>query len=232
LIKDFKIEKSINLRLVILVNYKSIVKDLQKHYSDASEVVIVNRSGKILYSTDNWNIKSDIKELLSSWGSGNVQFVNLNKIRYSILQMEPERFIGTNRHKKGHLVGASTPDGENYMIAHIKPKAKGWYHMAYPAIARAAAMIVKGSKSKFIETEIDLSIESESNTLKNRTTTLPPTHITVDPALKAEIEGFLEWIKNPQGLSGYLSYYLQQNDYNAISRLSKIYEELCRICNS
>lgn len=215
-----------------MTSYKSIVKDLLKHYSDASEVLIVNRSGKILYSTDNWNVKSDIKDLLSSWGSGNAQFVNLNKIRYSILQMEPERFIGTNRHKKGHLVGASTPDGDNYMIAHIKPKAKGWYHMAYPAIARAAAMIEKGSKSKFIETKVDLSSESETKIIQNTTPILTPKSMTVDPVLKAEIEGFLEWIKNPQGLSGYISYYLQQNDYNAISRLSKIYEELYRICNT
>jgi len=215
-----------------LTNYKSLVKDLQKHYSDASEVVIVNRSGKILYSTDNWNVKSDIKDLLSSWGSGNAQFVNLNKIRYSILQMEPERFIGTNRHKKGHLVGASTPDGDNYMIAHIKPKAKGWFHMAYPAIARAAAMIEKGSKSKFIETKVDLSSESEVKLMQNTTSIVTPKYITVDTVLKAEVEGFLEWIKNPQGLSGYISYYLQQNDYNVISRLSKIYDELYRICNT
>jgi len=215
-----------------LTNYKSLVKDLQKHYSDASEVVIVNRSGKILYSTDNWNVKSDIKDLLSSWGSGNAQFVNLNKIRYSILQMEPERFIGTNRHKKGHLVGASTPDGDNYMIAHIKPKAKGWFHMAYPAIARAAAMIEKGSKSKFIETKVDLSSESEVKLMQNTTSIVTPKYITLDTVLKAEVEGFLEWIKNPQGLSGYISYYLQQNDYNVISRLSKIYDELNRICNT
>jgi len=215
-----------------LTNYKSLVKDLQKHYSDASEVVIVNRSGKILYSTDNWNVKSDIKDLLSSWGSGNAQFVNLNKIRYSILQMEPERFIGTNRHKKGHLVGASTPDGDNYMIAHIKPKAKGWFHMAYPAIARAAAMIEKGSKSKFIETKVDLSSESEVKLMQNTTSIVTPKYITLDTVLKAEVEGFLEWIKNPQGLSGYISYYLQQNDYNVISRLSKIYDELYRICNT
>ncbi|MFX0042299.1 MAG: hypothetical protein ACFE8L_05250 [Candidatus Hodarchaeota archaeon] len=214
-----------------MTNYKSLVKDLQKHYPDASEVVIVNRSGKILYSTDNWNVKSDIKDLLSSWGSGNAQFVNINKIRYSILQMEPERFIGTNRHKKGHLVGASTPDGNNYMIAHIKPKAKGWFHMAYPAIARAAAMIEKGSKSKFIETKVDLSSESEVYT-QNTTPNATLEYTMVDPILKAEVEGFLEWIKNPQGLSSYISYYLQQNDYNVISRLSKIYDELYRICNN
>jgi hypothetical protein len=214
-----------------LTNYKSLVKDLQKHYPDASEVVIVDRSSKILYSTDNWNVKSDIKDLLSSWGSGNAQFVNLNKIRYSILQMEPERFIGTNRHKKGHIVGASTPDGNNYMIAHIKPKAKGWFHMAYPAIARAAAMIEKGSKSKFIEAKFDLSSESEVFT-QNKTPSVTQKYTIVDPILKAEIEGFLEWIKNPQGLSSYISYYLQLNDYNVISRLSKIYGELYRICNT
>ncbi|MFX1410354.1 MAG: hypothetical protein ACFFA6_08375 [Promethearchaeota archaeon] len=231
MIEDLVIGTFIDLRLINLVNYKSIVKDLQKHYSDASEVVIINRSGKLLYSTDNWNVKSDINGLISSWSSGNAQFVNMNKIRYSILQMEPERFIGTNRHKKGHLVGASTPDGDKYMIAHIKPKAKGWYHMAYPAIARAAAMIEKGSKSKFIEAKIELSSESEDEIIKITTPRVSPKIVSIDPNLKAEIEGFLEWIKNPQGLSGYISYYLQQNDYNAISRLSKIYEELYRICN-
>ncbi|MFX1315199.1 MAG: hypothetical protein ACFE9T_05005 [Promethearchaeota archaeon] len=212
-----------------MVNYKSIVKDLQKHYSDASEVVIINKSGKMLYSTDNWNVKSDINGLISSWSSGNAQFVNMNKIRYSILQMEPERFIGTNRHKKGHLVGASTPDKDKYMIAHIKPKAKGWYHMAYPAIARAAAMIEKGSKSKFIETKIELSQEDEI--AQHTVSHISPQIGNIDPVLKSEIEGFLKWIKNPQGLAGYITYYLQQNDYNAISRLSKIYEELYRICN-
>ena len=209
------------------MNYKTVIKNLQKHYSDASEVAIVSRSGKILYSTDNWDIKKDIKDLFSTWGSSNAQFVNVNGIRYSILQMEPERFIGTNLHKKGHLVGASTPGGDKYMIAHIKPKAKGWFHIAYPAIARAAAMIEKGSKSKFIETKVDLSHESS---IKPE---MKPTFKTsvIDSILKEEIEGFLEWIRNPQGLFGYISYCLRQNDYSKISQLAEIYKELYRICN-
>ncbi|MFX1504442.1 MAG: hypothetical protein ACFFDH_26025, partial [Promethearchaeota archaeon] len=120
-----------------MVNIKSIVSKLQKHYPDASEVAVVDRAGKVLFSTGKWDVKNDIKEVLSKWASGNAQFVTLNGIRYSILQMEPERFIGTNRKNKGHLIGASTPDGKNYMLAHIKPKAKGWFHMAYPAGARA-----------------------------------------------------------------------------------------------
>ena len=216
----------INFRSINLVNYKNIIKNLQKHYSDASEVAIVSRSGKILYSTANWDIKKDIKELFSSWSSGAAQFVSVNGIRYSILQMEPERFIGTNLHKKGHLVGASTPEGDKYMIAHIKPKAKGWFHMAYPAVARAAAMIERGSKSQFIETEVDLTSESE----KSRGMLQKIEERGVDNALKQEIRGFLDWIRNPQGLYGYISYCLQQNDYNKISQLAKIYDELYRIC--
>jgi hypothetical protein len=216
----------INFRSINLVNYKNIIKNLQKHYSDASEVAILSRSGKILYSTGNWDIKKDIKELFSSWSSGTAQFVSVNGIRYSILQMEPERFIGTNLHKKGHLVGASTPEGDKYMIAHIKPKAKGWFHMAYPAVARAATMIERGSKSQFIETEVDLTSESE----KSRGMLQKIEERGIDNALKQEIRGFLDWIRNPQGLYGYISYCLQQNDYNKISQLAKIYDELYRIC--
>jgi hypothetical protein len=218
-----------------MVNFKSIVNSLQKHYSDASQVVIISRTGKILYSTKNWNIKGDIKALLSSWASGSAQSVNMDGIRYSILQMEPERFIATNQHKKGHLIGASTPDGEMYMLAHIKPKAKGWFHMAYPAVARAAAMITKGSKSHFIETEVELSGEIEINkevASRGYATTLTSMDTSqIDPNLKAEIQGFLEWINNPEGLSSYISFYLQQNDSYRISKLAEIYAELYRICN-
>ena len=33
-----------------MVNYKSIVKKLQKHYPDAQEVAILSNNGKILFS--------------------------------------------------------------------------------------------------------------------------------------------------------------------------------------
>jgi len=111
-----------------------------------------------------------------------------------------------------------------YLIAHIRAKAKGWEHMAYPAIARAAAMMIKGTKSQFIETEVDASVDSELAEVKNR---LGPS--SVDPYLKAEIEGFLEWIKNPQGLTSYLLHSLQENDPYRISKLAEIYNDFYRI---
>jgi len=207
-----------------IVNYKSIVKNLQKHYSDATEVVVVSNKAKVLHSTSNWRVAKDVKGVLASWGSGSALFVNMNGVRYSVLQMAPERFIATNRKKKGHLVGSSIPGTDIYIIAHIRPKAKGWMHMAYPAIARAAAMMRKGSKSQFIETEVDVSDDAELADKSSRM--VQP---SIDPYLKAEVEGFLDWIKNPQGLTSYLLHSLQENDPYRISKLAEFYNELYRI---
>ena len=207
-----------------MVNYKSVVKNLQKHYSDAAEVVVVNNKAKILHSTSNWNVSKDVKGLLASWGSGNSQFVNMGGIRYSVLQMAPERFIATNRQKKGHLVGSSIPETDMFLIAHIRQKAKGWMHLAYPAIARAAAMMTKGSKSQFIETKVDVSNDNEL--IEKSQAIVQP---SIDPYLKVEIEGFIEWIRNPQGLASYLSQSLQQNDPYRISKLAEIYNEFYKL---
>jgi len=218
-----------------MVSIKSVVSKLQKHYPDASDVALVDKKGKILFSTSKWDIKKDINEILAKWSSGNAQFVTLNGIRYSILQMEPERFIGTSRHKKGHLIGAATPDGDKYMLAHIKPKAKGWFHMAYPAVARAAAMLKKGIKSEFIESKVEFSSETKEEITYERSSEqavaypVAPTQPIIDPYLKAEVEGFLQWINNPSGLAGYISYVLQQNDQYRISRLAELYNELYKL---
>lgn len=58
---------------------------------------------------------------------------------------------------------------------------------------------------------------------------IAPTPSTVDPYLKAEIEGLLQWINNPHGLAGYISYVLQQNDQYKISKLAELYNELYRL---
>jgi hypothetical protein len=216
-----------------MVNIKSIVDKLQKHYPDASQVAVVDRSGKVLHSRGKWDVKRDIKDVLANWASGNAQFVTLNDIRYSILQMEPERFIATNRKNKGHLIGASTPEGDVLFVAHIKPKAKGWFHMAYPAVARAAAMMKKKTDSAFMDTEVDLSDVSETNVIEtsigNNSSSVLVQQPSIDPLLKAEIDGFLQWINNPSGLSGYISYALQQNNVQQISQLAELYNEFYQI---
>ena len=51
----------------------------------------------------------------------------------------------------------------------------------------------------------------------------------IDPQLKGEVQSFLEWIKDNEGLSGYINYYLHQNNTSIISELSKIYTKLRQI---
>ena len=231
-----------------MVNLKSIVKKLQKNYSDAQKIAIVSNSGKVLYCSDNWNIKSDIKDVFNRWNSRTAQYVTINKIRYSILQMEPERLVATNRKKQGHLVAATSPDGKTYFFVHIRAKAKGWIHMAYPTIARAAAMVNGGSTSESFGPKIETSKKRVSKIPEVRASSMAVTSVAavatlgggsnaystvqtpyVEPYLKNEIEGFLEWVKTPQGLASYLSDSLRQNDRRKISELADVYQTLYRI---
>ena len=160
---------------------------------------------------------------MSSWRMGNAQFVMLQSVKYSIIQMEPERLIATNFKRQGHLVGACAPGGEAYIIAYISPDAESWNHTAYPSIARAAAMLSGASHT----TGVTVTGVTQSASLGAAQTG----QSSVDPALKAEIEAFLTWIKDSQGLPGYVSYYLQNNDTYTISQLAQIYNEFRRIFN-
>ena len=46
------------------------------------------------------------------------------------------------------------------------------------------------------------------------------------PQVKGEILSFLDWVKDSEGLASYINHYLQQNNTQVISKLSKIYKEL------
>ena len=77
-----------------MVNYKSIVKNFQKHYSDATDVVVVGNKGKVIYSTSNWSMSKDIETVLVSWGFrrtnsihhnlGTIPYINSSNIRFCI----------------------------------------------------------------------------------------------------------------------------------------------------
>ena len=206
-----------------MVDYSSVLNALLQDYPDAVAAVIADASGKVMHSTDNWNVSKDISRVLSSWRMGNAQFVMVQDVKYSIIQMEPERLIATNFKRQGHLVGAAAPGGEYYIIAYISPDAEGWNHVAYPSVARAAAMMSGAAHT----TGVAVASVSQSASLD----AAQPGTSSVDPVLKGEIENFLSWIKDPQGLAGYIAYYLQNNDTYTISQLAEIYNEMRRIFN-
>ena len=220
----------INLRKVGMANYKKIISKLQKHYSGIDKVIIL-KGGKRLFNTKGFDISKDIKSVIAIWQGSQGQSVSVSGIKYSILQCAPERFIATNRHKKGHLIGATTPDKSTYILAHVKPKAKDWFHAAYPVVARAAAMMQDSSLEDSFAPKMEVVRKTVSNTGEDIEASYTPQVPQIDPFLKAEIEGFLQWVKNPNGLQGYITQVLQTNDSVLISKLGQIYQELYKICH-
>lgn len=213
-----------------MTNYKSIVSKLRKHYSAVDQVIII-KGGKRVFNTKGFDIYKYMKSIIAIWQSGQGQSVSVSGIKYSILQCAPERFIATNRHKKGHLIGATTPDRSTYLLAHVKPKAKDWFHAAYPIVARAAAMMQDGSFEDSFAPKMEVVRKPSSNTGESVDNSYSPQTPQIDLVLKAELESFLQWVKNPNGLQGYITQALQANDTVLISKLGQIYQELYKICH-
>jgi len=186
--------------------------------SEPAIIAVVVLAGKadVLYSTDNWDVSGDVGKVVSSWNSQNAQFVMISGVKYSMLQCTVERLVATSIRGEGHIVGAK--DDEHKIIAYVEPD--GNMNTAYIETARAVSQM--SSKENYIAADAQLGSAGSM-------VGAPSGAVSVDPQLKGEIQAFLEWIKDTDGLSGYINYYLQQNNAQIISELSKIYAELRQI---
>jgi hypothetical protein len=173
---------------------------LQKDPSIIAAAVIQGRNN-ILYSTDNWDISPDIGKVSSSWSSLNAPFIMISGVKYSVLQCTSERLVATSIRGEGHIIGAK--DEEHKILIYLEPDGEP---MGATMDTSRATQFSEGSG-----------------------TPAPVAGKSIDPQLKGEIQSFLEWIKDGEGLSGYINYYLQQNNAQIISELSKIYNELRQI---
>ncbi len=178
---------------------------------------VVIRGRDIIYSTDNWDISVDVGRVLSSWASMNAQFIMISGVKYSLLQCTSERLVATSIRGEGHIVGAK--DEVHKVITYVEPD--GPMNAAYMDTARTLALL--SSQGPYIEGSTQLGAKGAAmgGTAK--------ASINIDPHLKGEIQSFLEWLKDTEGLSGYISYYLQQNNIQIITELSKIYNDLRKI---
>ena len=176
---------------------------------------VVQGNDNILFSTDNWDISPDVSRVISSWNSMNAQFVMISGVKYSILQCTSERLVATSIRGEGHIIGAK--DDEHKLIVYLEPDGEPMG----ATMDTARALSEMSSKSTYVDQNAqfgsDTGVSSPINTP------------SIDPQLKGEIQSFLDWIKDSEGLSGYINYYLQQNNSQIISELSKIYTELRQI---
>ena len=182
--------------------------------TDPSILAVAVLKGKdIVYSTDNWDISGDVGRLVSSWVGQNAQSVMVSGVKYSVLQCEQERLVAISMKGEGSICAAK--DDEHKIICYLEPDGD----------ARGAVMDVQrtlgslSSNTPYLDGNSQLGASGASVSAA----------VNIDPQLKGEVQSFLEWIKDSEGLSGYINYYLQQNNTSIISELSKIYAELRQI---
>lgn len=98
---------------------KHVLNKLIKSESKTISVAIIKGEKQIEYSTENWNISSDIDEINSVWKSMKHTTLTISDIKYVIIQCTPERLVGIDPIKKERILGFR--DDERKIICKIAP---------------------------------------------------------------------------------------------------------------
>ncbi|MFX1504329.1 MAG: hypothetical protein ACFFDH_25440 [Promethearchaeota archaeon] len=186
---------------------------------------VVIKGKEIIYSTDNWDISADVDRLISSWIGQNAQFIMVSGVKYSILQMETERMVAMSYKGDGSIVAAK--DDEHKLIAYLDPD--GYALGAAMDVQRAVGTM--STQGPYMDTSAQMGQTGAQggNITSTGAAFSHGAGPSIDPQLKSEIQSFLDWVKDSEGLAGYINYYLQQSNAQIISELSKIYNELRQI---
>ena len=192
----------------------TVIYNLMQKDPSIIAAAIVQGRDTILYSTDNWDISADVAKVTSSWNSLTAQFIIISGVKYSVLQCTSERLVATSIKGEGHVLGAK--DEEHKIIIYLEPDGEPMG----AAMDTSRAVSQLSSKQSYMDSSSQLGGASRPSTSAGA---------NIDPQLKGEVQSFLQWIKDSEGLSGYINYYLQQNNAPIISELSKIYAELRQI---
>ncbi len=211
------------------IKFDSILKSEVFKKKIVKKAVVARSNGKIVFISKNWKLNpSDIKQCISSWQSS-AQFVTLQGEKYSCLRNEPGFFSGHNIKKKSYLIGAVTPDKEEqcYVIGYAPPKSNG--RNAYIDLVRAANKMKKGGA--YMDSSVQLGKYSKSEVTSGEVATITPPipELKIDPELKQEIDYFLQWINDPEGLAAHIQYYLNQNDLAVISKIALAYDKFRQV---
>jgi hypothetical protein len=188
--------------------------------------VVSRRNGEIVYISSNWEVDpSDLAQCIKKWQSRS-QFVTLQDVKYSLLMNTAEYFSGVNYKERSFLLGAISPqESDQYVVVGYAPPGVDG-RSAYVDVVRAANQMREGGSYLAVEQSLgkydDTPAQAES-----QPAAAPAGG--VDPALAEEINGFLSWIKDPNGLAGYIQYYLDQNDADVIAKLAQAYQDFRQV---
>ena len=119
----------------VLVGIEDAVKSLIASNNAVGAVAVLDSSGTIVFTTQNWKINGS--ELIQSWQRKDPS-VSIQNVKYSTLQATEERLIATNVTGKGHIV-MSTVGDKGIVVAYILPN--GDPKESYADVCRTADMV-------------------------------------------------------------------------------------------
>ena len=202
----------------------SAVAQLMQNDPSIIAAAVIEGGSNIVYTTDNWDISGDVGRVISSWNALNAQFIMISGVKYSMLAQTPEGFTATSIRGEGHIVGAA--DDERKIIAYLEPD--GNLLGAQMDVQRA----IGNMSTKGVYMNDNAALGAKSQAMGGGASgggAVPAAGGIVDPQLKGEIQALLDWVKDSEGLAGYIQYYLDQNNAQIIAEMAKIYAELRQI---
>ncbi len=201
---------------------ESAINELMQ--SDPNIIAGAVLKGKdIIYTTDNWDISGDVSKVVSSWMGQSARFIMVTGVKYSMLKMTSELLVAMSYKGEGSIVAAK--DDEHKLIVYVGPEGQALGTAM--DVQRVITSLSTQSPQVNTNTQMGQQAAQSVGVSSGGATSVGGT--SLDPQLQGEIKTFLDWIKDTEGLAGYVSYYLQQNNSQIISELSKIYNELRQI---
>lgn len=195
---------------------ETAVYELMEKDPNIIAATVLEGKKDIIYQTDNWDLSPDLDRLISSWIGQNAAFIKVSGVKYSVLQSTDLRLAATSVKGEGSIVGAK--DDEHKIIAYVSPDGD----MRGAMMDTARALGEMSSKERYM---------GEDESLGDPDAPAPQQQgqSAAQSAAAQEVKSFLTWIKDSEGLSGYVKYYLQQEDEHIISELAKVYNNIRNI---
>ena len=213
----YKIVKVAKLNMAMMdtrIDFERIANDLMQLVPDIIALAIVDKDKNIAYSTDNWDISAELSNISLGWSTLKLPSINISGVKYITLQIEVDTLVATSVQGEGHIVGFK--DEEWKIITYIVPE--GDRKAAIVELSRVVRSL--SSSDPYL---------SENTKLEAKYSLEGPAAALIDPELEKEIKSYLEWAKDDNGLPGYLTYYISQNDEKILSELAKFYYEFREI---
>lgn len=101
------------------VDYATAVSNLMYVLPFVKAVAVIEGGDEIVYSTDNWDIKLDISNVISNWLSINRKPTMISGVKFLVRICTSDRLVASSNRGDGHIVGVK--DDLRTIFAFIEP---------------------------------------------------------------------------------------------------------------